>query len=102
MLPNVRYLREVEAKFLFGFHDAVSLCKGLHHSILDPIMHHFDEMTRAMRANVSPAFIGRGSQRLEDGIQLFYNLRLTTDHQTVSFRQTPNPAACTAIHKINR
>src|SRR5687768_162551 len=101
MLPDVRYLCKIEPKFLFGLHNAVSLCEGLHQTILDPVMHHFDEMTRAMGPDVSPAFIRRGSQSLEDGMQLLHNLRLATDHETVSLCQTPNPAACAAIYKIN-
>src|SRR3990170_1467444 len=101
MLPDVRYLRQVKPKFLFGFHDAKPFGKSLHHAILDPVMHHLDEMTGAMRTDVSPTLICCRSQRLKDGAQLFHDLRFATDHQAVSFLQAPDSSTCTAIQEIN-
>src|SRR5687767_13971041 len=101
MLPDMRYLREIEPKCLFGFHNAKPLCKSLHHPILDPVVYHLDEMTCAMWTYIAPAFIWCWSQCLKDGTDLFHDLSLATDHQAVSFRQAPNSSARAAVYEVN-
>src|SRR5688500_15008965 len=100
MLPDMGDLRQIQLKFLFGLQNAEAFSKGLHHSILDPIMDHFDKMTGTMWADVPPAFIWRWSQSLEDWPHLFHYITLATDHQAISFRQASFADACTRDDKV--
>src|SRR6185503_21280884 len=100
MLPDMRDLRQVQRKFLLRLQNAEALGKCLHHSILDPIMDHFDEMPRAMRTDMTPAFVCCRCQRLEDGAHLFHDFSLSADHQAISFCQAPDPAACARVDEV--
>src|ERR1700752_1748174 len=101
MLPDVRDLCKVKLEFLLCLQNTVAFCKGLHQPIFDSVMDHFDEMPRAMWTDMPPAFIWRRSERFKNRTHLFYSLCLTSDHQAVSFRQPPYPAAGPTVDKIN-
>ena len=54
------------SKFLLGLHDAEALGQRLHHAVFDSVVHHLDEVTRAVRPNVAPAQVlgrARASRR---------------------------------------
>ena len=82
---------------------------GGHDAVLDPVVHHLDEMAGAVRSAVQiPPFGGAadalsprrawdvadaGRQRREDRIEVLDDIRLATDHQAVAAFPSPDAAA---------
>jgi hypothetical protein len=52
-------------------------------------MDHFDEMSRPVRTDVTPAFIRRRSQSLKNGTHPFRHFGPASDHQAVSLVRRP-------------
>jgi len=87
---------------------------GLHETVLDSIVNHFHEMSRAHWAAVNVSFFGAiglssasgsslnipasGRKGLEDRVQVMDHLLGTTNHHAVSALQSPNPATGAHIH----
>src|SRR5712675_2132201 len=88
-----------------------------HQSILDPVVHHFNEVARARRAAVEIAFFrsARGllapwstrritaprSQRVENGIKVANGVIFAANHLAVAALQAPHAAAGANINIVN-
>src|SRR5258708_5725519 len=89
--------------------DTEPFCIGGHDAVLNPVMNHLDEMTRAIVAAMQIAELGRTvkflspwcardfasawRQRAEDGIEMPDDLRLASDHHAVAPFQAPDSPA---------
>ncbi len=89
--------------------DVQPLGIGGHEAVLDTVVDHFDEMSRARRAAMQVTlfsgaadFFAAGSavdvatsrgQRFEDGIETLHNLGLAADHLAVAAFESPYAAA---------
>src|SRR5680860_1000179 len=89
-----------------------------HHSVLNPVMHHFDEVSGtagaavkiAQRSGFQPGAVSalsRGRGRIdpwregrEDGIKMSHDARLTTDHLTETSLQAPYTATGPYVHIV--
>src|SRR5687768_15763413 len=94
----MRNLSEVEIK-LRSFQHLKAFAIGLQHAVLDAVVNHFSKMACAAGADVSEAILRR--QCLKDRLQLVDNRFFATDHQTVTFLQTPDAAAGAGIDEVN-
>src|SRR5665213_126396 len=110
-LLQLRILRVLVAQ------DVEAFRVRLHQSVLDAVMHHFDEMPGAgwPGVNVAPLGLGdsllaagctrniaqSGSKRREDRFEMIYSLLRAADHQTVAALNTPDAAGGAAIDVAN-
>ena len=97
--------------------DIEALGVGLHQSVLDPVMHHLDEMAGACRTGVDVATLSAavafgaarcpwniaepGRERREDRIEMVHGLFRTPDHHAVAAIDTPDAARRAAIDIAN-
>src|SRR6185437_867264 len=98
--PYLRDLRQIEVEFFLLLHDGETLGEGLHHAILDAVVHHLDEVARTRRAHVTPALVLARRKRFEAGAQIFDGFLVAADHHAVSLFQSPHPAGGAHIHKL--
>src|SRR5262245_45040486 len=100
MAPGLRDLCQIEAEFRFLLEQSEAFCERLHHAVLDAVMNHLREVSRARRAHVGPPAITSRSKRLEHRTQAFHSSRRTSDHEAVAFFQSPDPAARADVEKL--
>ena len=97
--------------------DVEALGIGLHHSVLDAVMHHLDEVPGAGRTGVNVAALGAGiaflaarrardiaeprSERREDRIEVIDSLLRAADHHAIAALDTPDAAGRAAIDVAN-
>src|SRR5258708_16355133 len=104
-----------------GAQDSESFGIGRHDSVFDPIVDHFDEMTRPIRSTVQITKLSRavelfpagrainltspGCESFKDWIEMFNHCGFTANHHAVTAFQAPNPAArahITVLHLLTR
>ena len=94
----MRNFSQIELE-LGGFQHLEAFAIRLQHAVLDAVVNHFNEMSCAAGADVSKAILRR--QRLENRLELVDDRFFATDHQTVTFLQTPDTAAGAGVDEVN-
>src|SRR3954453_6323451 len=93
--PEVRDLRVVELE-LRGVEEPEALRVGLHHPVLDAVVHHLDVVAGAGRAHVAPAravlLVGRRREHVEERRQALDRGVGPADHHAVADLQAPDAA----------
>src|SRR5204862_2601436 len=98
--------------------DVEALGIGLHHSVLDAVVHHLDEVSGARGPAVDVSVFGgaahffasgsacdvapAGRQGLKDGIEAADGIFRSADHHAIAALQPPNTAAGADLHVIYR
>ncbi len=100
MPPDLRDLGDIQAQIGLGLHDLEAFGIRLHQAVFDAVVHHLDEVARAIRADMSPTPISGGREGLEDRAQTFDRFGLAAHHQAVTLLQAPDAAARPDIDKM--
>src|SRR4051812_34743571 len=101
MTPQFRNLCEIELHVGSFLEQREPFCIGLHHPVLDSVVHHLDEMPGTGRTDSGPAAILRRRQRLKQRRESLNGFNFATDHQAISTGEAPDPAACPDINKMD-
>src|SRR5438128_2730407 len=99
------------------FEDVKALGVGLHETVFDAVVHHFDEMPSSRRAAMDVTLFRSSSQllapwsawnvtatrseRFEYGIELLDSLFGTTNHHAVAAIDSPDSAARAHVDVVN-
>src|SRR5712671_7900768 len=84
---------QVELEFLFVFEHRKAFRIGLHQTVLDPVMDHLGEMTRAARADMAPAALAARRKRRENRPEPRNGRLIAADHEAVTVFQSPHSTA---------
>src|SRR6266851_1198913 len=100
-----------------SFQHTKPLCVSRHHPVLNPVMHHLDEVSAAIPATVQIALLcgptnllaprstrdisNPRSDSLEDGIKILHRRIRPTNHHAVTPLQPPHPSAGPHINIMN-
>src|SRR5579862_2412668 len=98
--PDLRDLREVEIELFLLLHDGEAFGEGLHHTVLNAIVHHLDEVAGTGRADMAPALVFAGSEGFEDGPEIFNRLLVAPNHHAVALFQAPYAAGRSHVDKL--
>ena len=96
MTPDLGDLMQIEIEIL-ALHDREAFGIGLHHAVLDPVVDHLGEVTRAVGTDMAPALVGGRRQTLEQRPERFDGRRLAANHHAVAFLQAPDTTAGTDV-----
>src|SRR5207302_5043618 len=81
-------------------HDLEAFRVGLHQAVLDAVMDHLHEVTRAFRPGVDQSAIVR-REVLEQREAVVVDLLLGTDHEAVAVLQAPYAAGYAGVHVVH-
>jgi hypothetical protein len=100
LLPDVSDLGEIKVEGGLGLEDGEAFCVGLHHSVLNAVVDHLDEVTCAGGTDVSPAFGLAGGEGFEDGGEALHGLLIAADHEAVALFESPDTAGGSAVDEV--
>ena len=89
-----------QSELLLGFHDGEAFGDGLHHAVLDTVVHHLDEVSRAMFPNPTPTRIRAGRERFKDRAMMLHHRFVAADHHAIAFGDAPDAAARADIQEV--
>src|SRR5438093_6258906 len=84
--PDARDAPHVDLEFA-RVDELEALAVRLHHPVLDAVVDHLDEMTRAALSEMRPAV--RGRERVEHRPRARHGARLAADHHAVAIVESP-------------
>src|ERR1700722_410630 len=101
MAPDFGDLVQVETEFALVLQNGKTFGVGLHQAVLDAVVDHLGVVAGADGADPAPAAIRRRRQRLEDRPQTLDDRGIAADHQAVTLREPPYPAAGARIDIVD-
>ncbi len=99
--PDLGNLRQIQFEGLVLFKQRKTFRIGLHQSVFDSVVDHLRKMSGAHRTDMSPATIACRSERFKQRLKPLHDGCITTDHQAVTFRQSPDPATGSDVDEMN-
>ena len=80
-------------------HDLEALGISLHQAVLDPVVHHLDEVSGTGAAYVRVTLLR--SERREDGLEPFHGLVIAADHQAEPDLEAPDSARDARVDEVH-